>query len=460
MVTGNKFRIYPTGPQAQTLLRWIGCQRFIYNAKVSEDRYFRTFARKSLAHAGELAPIDQQYAQFKTELTPWLDEVPSVILRNGAVLWKQAYGRFFRQLGGRPTTRKAHGRQSVWITSELFEFVPETDVASGEISYRLLIGTKKFPVGEVRLNAHHAFTPPASIHISVHAGRWHVGFTTDDGVPEVKDEETAEWLASFTEEELAAATVGIDRGVAIKFAGSNGVDYDLSVAQKKRIERLACRKRRYQRHLARQVKGSNRRERTKHHIARIDQKLADMRHDFAHQTSRRIVDDPRALLIVFEALKVRNMTRSAQGTMDKPGKNVRQKAGLNRSILGAAWGKTLTFARYKARRAGKLCIEVPPHFSSQECGHCGHIHPGNRPSQAAFACQCCGYESHADRNAANVIAKRGVAQVLNPGPTGSREPVPEQSGTKARRGNVSRGAVTRGTPSPVKRETPATTQGV
>lgn len=458
MVKGNKFRIYPTKPQAQALLHWIGCQRFIYNAKVSEDRYFRTFARKSLAHAGEFAPIDQQYAQFKTEATPWLDEVPSVILRNGAVLWRQAYGRFFRKLGGRPSIQKAHGRQSVWITSELFEFVPAVDPTTGEITHRLLLGTKKFPIGEIRIVAHHAFTPPASIHIAVHAGRWHIGFTNNDGVPEVKDEETQEWLASFTEDELAAATVGIDRGVAIKFAGSNGVDHDMTSSQKRRIEKLHCRKRRYQRQLARQVMGSNRRHKTKCHVARLDRKLADMRHDFAHQASRRIVDDPRALLIVFEALKVKNMTRSAKGTTSEPGRNVRQKAGLNRSILGAAWGKTLVFARYKARRAGKLCLEVPPHFSSQECSRCGHTHPDNRPSQARFVCQGCGYESHADRNAANVIAKRGVAQVLNPGPADSREPAPP--GAKARRGNVSRAAVTRDTPSPVKRETPATTQGV
>ena len=103
MQIGTKFRCYPTPEQEQTLLRWIGCQRHIYNAKVGEDRYFRRFAQKSLQHTGQHAPIDQQYAHFKTEQTPWLSEVPSVVLRNGAVLWKQAYGRYFSKLGGRPT---------------------------------------------------------------------------------------------------------------------------------------------------------------------------------------------------------------------------------------------------------------------------------------------------------------------------------------------------------------------
>ena len=90
MQIGNRLRCYPTPTQAQTLLAWIGCQRFIYNAKVGEDRYFRRFARQSLSHTGAFAPIDQQYSHFKTEQTPWLGDVPSQILCNGAVLWKQA----------------------------------------------------------------------------------------------------------------------------------------------------------------------------------------------------------------------------------------------------------------------------------------------------------------------------------------------------------------------------------
>ena len=83
----------------------------MYNAKVGEDQYFRRFARKSLAHTGQFAPIDQQYSHFKTDLTPWLSEVPSQILRNGAVLWKQAYSRYVQKLGGRPSI---HRRIKMW----------------------------------------------------------------------------------------------------------------------------------------------------------------------------------------------------------------------------------------------------------------------------------------------------------------------------------------------------------
>jgi putative transposase len=301
--------------------------------------------------------------------------------------------------------------------------MPVINASTGLIeSYRLILGSKKFPMGEINLNAHREFTPPASIHVSIQAGQWHVGFTNDNGLPEVKESDVQEWLASFTEAELIQATIGIDRGVAIKLASSNGADYDFKPKQKSRIKHLQKHKKVYQRRMAKQTKGSMRREKTKHHVARIDLKLSNMRHDLAHQSSFKIVSDPKVLLIVFEALKVKNMTASAKGTTASPGKNVRQKAGLNKSILGSAWGKTLIFTKYKARKAAKCCIEVPAHFSSQACSECGYIHKDNRVEQSVFVCQSCHHTENADRNAAKVIARRGVRQILNLGPADSRNP--------------------------------------
>ena len=88
------------------------------------------------------------------------------------------------------------------------------------------------------------------------------------------------------------------------------------------------------------------------------------------------------------------------------------KSGLNKAILASTWGQTKVFLQYKARRQGKLVIEVPAFYSSQECGSCGHIHQDNRVSQSEFVCQSCGHIDHADHNAAKVIAMRGVKQLL------------------------------------------------
>ena len=414
MQIGSRFRCYPTPDQEQTLLQWIGCQRFIYNAKVGEDRYFRSFARKSLSHIGEFSPIDQQYSQFKTEQTPWLSEVPSVVLRNGAVLWKQAYSRYFSKLGGRPVIHTRHGKQSVWLTSELFKFIPVVDSETGEITgHTLHLGIKKFAVGELSFVAHKDYKIPASLHVSVHAGQWHVSFSADDNLPEPSDKEIANTLVQFAESELLAVTAGIDRGVAIPVAVSDGQTLDFSPVQKSRLAQNTATKKRWQRRQARRVKGSKRWIKAKRRVARYSRYGADVRRDMAHKTSHALANNPQYKLFVFEALKVKNMTASAKGTLKAPRKNVRQKTGLNRSILASTWGQTKTYLYYKARRQEKLCLDVSPHYSSQECAECGHVHKDNRLSQAEFVCQRCGNSDNADRNASQVIAQRGVKYLLS-----------------------------------------------
>jgi putative transposase len=418
MQIGNRFRCYPTSAQARTLLAWIGCQRYIYNAKVGEDRYFRAFARKSLAHVGEFAPIDQQYSHFKTEQTQWLGEVPSQILRNGAVLWKQAYGRYFSKLAGRPGIHRKTGEQSVWLTSELFTFKPVVDKSTGEITtHTLHIGTPKFPLGQIKFTAHRHFKPAASIHISVNAGRWHVSFNYDDGQMEPSTQDTTEYLMQFSENDLSAVTVGLDRGVNLPLATSDGKTFGFTAIQDKRLLAQERHKKRWQRRQARRTQGSKNWVKAKQKVSRYQRYGADVRRDVAHKTSFNLASDPRYKLFVFEALKVQNMTKRAKPKRDENGRWIRNgaaaKSGLNRALLASTWGKSKEFLSYKARRAGKLVIEVPAFYSSQECAACGHTHSDNRPSQAEFVCQSCNHADHADHNAAAVIAKRGVRLVLS-----------------------------------------------
>lgn len=417
MQTGFRFRLYPTKVQAQTLLRWIGCQRHIYNAKVSEDRYFRTFARKSLQLTGEFAPIDQKYAQFIGEGTEWLREVPSHVLRNGAVSWMQAYGRHFKKLAGRPKKQKKTGSQSVWLTSELFSFDEKTDPATGEISYSFHVGTKKFPVGVIEYKAHRVHAVPASVRVTADAGRWYVAFCNDDGENIPTDAETAEWLSGFGLQELSDRAVGVDRGVAIQFALSNGAIFNLSEVQQGRIQKKKTAAKRWQRKLSRRQKGGANRRKAAKRIEAMRQYEKCARKDFAHQTSHSIVSDPKTLLIVFEALGVQRMTRKAKPKRDENGNwtrnGARAKSGLNRSILSSVWSKTKECCVYKARRAGKLVVEVPAHHTSQACSQCGHTHPDNRQTQAEFVCRSCGHSENADINASRNIRQSGVELVVS-----------------------------------------------
>lgn len=152
-------------------------------------------------------------------------------------------------------------------------------------------------------------------------------------------------------------------------------------------------------------------------MARYQRYGGDVRRDLAHQTSHTLAVDKRYKLFVFEALKVKNMTKKAKAKKDEQGKWLRNgaaaKSGLNKAILASAWGQTKVFLQYKARRQGKLVIEVPAFYSSQECDPCGHIHKDNRVSQSGFVCQSCGHIDHADHNAAKVIAGRGVRLLLS-----------------------------------------------
>lgn len=408
MNIGKKFRIYPTREQIKILSQWIGHQRFIYNAKVQEDRYFRRFKRRSLSLVGEEVPCDQKYSQFISEDTAFLKGVPSQILRNGAYKWRTAYQRFFAKTAkGRPTIQKKSGRQAVMITKELFTF-ERTGLDTAVIN----LGTRKHPVGAIQVKTHLEYSVPNSISISVNGGQWHVSFSNEDEAPVATETELLVALQHLDEEQLANVADGFDRNVVIPVQSSNGVSFDFSSEQKKSIQKALDGKVKWQRRFARRLKGSSNRRKAVRRVGRYDRKIADIRNDFAHKTSRTMVDAPVSLL-VFEDLKIKNMTASAKGTVEEPGKNVRQKAGLNRSILNSCWGNVKTYTQYKGLKKNKLTIVVPAHHSSQECSRCGFTHQDNRPSQAEFICQDCGFVCNADLNASLVIKKRGIRAVLD-----------------------------------------------
>ena len=106
-------------------------------------------------------------------------------------------------------------------------------------------------------------------------------------------------------------------------------------------------------------------------------------------------------MIRVEDLQIGNMTRSARGTREIPGRNVGQKAGLNRGILGSGWG--LLVRRLEDKAPGRV-EKVKPHYTSQRCSACGQADRDSRESQALFRCTACGFAGHADVNAAKNIA--------------------------------------------------------
>lgn len=415
MITGKKLRAHPSVNQKLILSQWMGCARVIWNAKVDEELYYRTFARK-YCPVGTFAPIDQTTAQFKSKaLTPWLSQCPSQILRNSAVNWYQTYQKFMKGKCGRPKRKPKSDRGSIYLTREVFRFDRCED---GNL--RLFIGTKSNNIGYLSFKSHGKFSTPNSIYIRKERGLYSVSFCYEDGVSEDSlstNEEHLAFLQGATREYLDEYVVGVDRGVAIPVqAGERAFDY--SYDQKRKMAKsdryIKC----LQRKLARQQKGSNRRNKTKHRIATHHAKKANIRMDFAHKTSRSLVDSS-AKVIVFEALKTSNMTLKPKVKQDESGKylpnKAKQKAGLNRSILNVGWYIIEAYTEYKAYRSSKAIFKINPAHTSQECAKCGHTHPSNRRTQSEFMCGYCGHTDNADHNASLVIKNRAIKFILDTG---------------------------------------------
>jgi transposase len=212
------------------------------------------------------------------------------------------------------------------------------------------------------------------------AGRWHVAFATIPGAVSAPGN---------------GEVVGIDRGVAVSAALSTGELLHapgLTAQERRRLRHL-------ERKLARAQKGSNRRRRVRLNIARLKARQTDRRKDWAEKTSTDIAR--RFDLIYVEDLDIRNMTRSAQGIRGDPGRNIRQKSGLNRGILASGWG--LLVRRLEEKAPQRVC-KIHPAYTSQRCSACGHLDRNSRESQASFRCTACGFACNADVNAARNIA--------------------------------------------------------
>ncbi len=421
MQMGIQMRAYPEENQKLIFSRWMGCDRVIWNAKCDEWKYQSTYARKYLP-VGTYADIDASYSQYKDdELTPYLSQVPSQIARNAANRWRNTMRNWIdptHPQKGPAKKKKKQSKGSVYLTKELFEFISNSD---GSLS--LHIGTKKFPVGVLKFKAHGPFKKPKSINIKKNAGYWWLSFNYEDGLSEeeiLDSEEALKYFKSKSPDELEHCVVGVDRGVAVA-CRSNLKAFSFDTSAKEKQERRARYIKKQQRRLARQKKGSKRREKTKGKIARAQMRSANVRDNFCQQTSHALTHpDLGAQLIVMENLKTAQMTKRPKAKKNKEtGKweknRAAQKAGLNRAILSIGWHKLETYTRYKAQRRGSLLVKISPQFSSQECADCGHIHPGNRKTQSIFLCLMCGHRDNADRNAALVLKKRAIKLLANSG---------------------------------------------
>ena len=386
---GVRQRLYPTEEQIPVLQKHCDDERFLYNLSVeqyafaSKYRPYRLGKRQSWPSRSERG---KQLTELRNELD-WLKDGSRTIQNCALHLINQSYGNWFENPHHfrRPTFRSKYDKQGFGL-------------ADVNASYDIRKENRKWASVRIpKLKSHIKFrlTKPwtdiadtRSCRITLDkAGRWWISFPGKQPVVE-----------RFS----TGAVVGVDRGIANTLATSDGLLSHIPDFTSKEKERFL----RLERKLARQKKGSNRHQATKLKLNVLRQTKSQRKTDWIEKTSTSLVKDYD--IIVFEKLFTRNMSKSARGTVEKPGKNVAQKKGLNRSIQSQRWGELLRRTKQKSETCFVQVIEVPAHNTSITCNVCNHRNKGSRESQASFLCVNCGHIQHADVNASINILNRGL----------------------------------------------------
>ena len=193
--------------------------------------------------------------------------------------------------------------------------------------------------------------------------------------------------------------VGIDLGVSKQAVLSTGESIDKRTPNMRRAKRL-------QRNLSKAVKGSNNRMKKRLACAKERARISEREKQAMHRLTSELAK--RHKHFVVEDLAVGNMTRSAKGDAENPGRHVAQKSGLNRSILEQYWGYFVQLLTYKAESAGGWVERVPPHNTSRLCSRCGWKHPDLTLKVRVFECAICGLCLCRDQNAAINIKHRSM----------------------------------------------------
>jgi putative transposase len=398
MLTGRRFRVEFTNEQADYADQIGAVCRAVWNIGLEQRREYRRRGAWMDYHeqARELAAAKVEH--------PWLAEVPAHCLQ--------------QTLMDLDTACRAHGAFKVrWRSSRRwrpsFRF-PQGSKMTVERLNRRHARVKLPKLGWVRFRLTRGLdgTVIRSATLTRDGTRWFVSFLVDDGqrTPEVHP--------------LPGTAVGVDRGVVIAVATSNGDLLDrafVTPGEQRRTRQL-------QRRLSRAAKRGRNRDKNRAALANVRARERRRRQDFCAQTARELAATNE--VVVLEDLKTAQMTRSAKGTLKQPGTNVKSKSGLNRAILAKGWHEFELALASAARYTGTAVMRVPAQYTSQRCSVCGQVDPRSRESQAVFRCTSCSHAEHADVNAARNILAAGLAvtacEDLNesPGSRGSSKQEP------------------------------------
>jgi putative transposase len=371
-----KYVLRPTGQQERQLRRFAGSCRFVYNQALALQKARYEQGEKKLGYA-ELCK--RLTAWRNGAQTPWLAEAPVHPLQQTLKDLERAYANFFAQRAAFPRFKKKGQGDS-------FRYPDPKQIKLDQANGRLFLPK----LGWLRYrHSRDVLGAVKNVTVSHTGGQWFVSIQTardvDPPIPQ-------------------GGAVGLDLGI-VRFATlSDGTFY----APLNSFKRHETALRKAQRAMSRKVKFSHNWKKAKARVQRIHSRIGHARRDFLHKTSTTISQNHA--MVCIEDLQVRHLSKSAAGTTEQPGKNVRAKSGLNKSILDQGWFEFLRQLDYKLAWNGGHLIVVPPRNTSRTCPCCGHVSADNRRTQARFACVQCSFEENADLVGAINVLRAGHAR--------------------------------------------------
>ncbi|AYA14671.1 RNA-guided endonuclease InsQ/TnpB family protein [Escherichia coli] len=386
-----KFQLRPNGQQERDMRRFAGACRFVFNRALALQNENHEAGNKYVSYTKMASWLIEWKSHPDTQ---WLKDTPSQPLQQSLKDLERGYKNFFQKRAAFPRFKK-RGQNDAFRYPQGVKLDQTNNCIAlpklGWIRYR----NSREVIGEVK-----------NVTVIQSCGKWYVSIQTEYEVPE--------------QVHKAASMVGLDAGVTKLATLSDGTVYQPVNSFKANQRKLAM----LQRQLSRKVIFSASWQKQKKKIQRLHSHIANIRRDYLHKVTSEI--SKNHAMIVIEDLKVCNISKSAKGTAERPGRNIRAKSGLNRSILDQGWYEMRRQLEYKQLWRGGQVLAIPPAYTSQRCVCCGHTAKENRQTQSKFVCQVCGYTENADINGARNILAAGHAVLACGGMVQSGRPLKQE----------------------------------
>jgi putative transposase len=372
-----KYELIPSGEQERDMRRFAGSCRFVFNSALALQKERYEQGEKKLGYAGLCKLLT---GWRNSSETPWLKDAPTHPLQQALKDLERAYANFFAKRADFPRFKKK-GR------SESFRYPDPKQIKLDQANSRIFLPK----LGWLRYrNSREVLGAVKNVTVSLAGGKWFVSIQTEREVEQPIPN---------------GGAVGIDMGITRFATLSDGTFYAPLSSFKRQESAL----RKAQQAMSRKQKFSNNWKKAKARVQRIHTRIGNARRDYLHKTSTTISQNHA--MVCIEDLQVGNMSKSAAGTIEQPGNQVRAKSGLNKSILDQGWFEFRRQLEYKLAWNGGHLIAVAPQNTSRTCPCCGYVSASNRRTQEQFACVACGFDENADQVGAINILRAGHARL-------------------------------------------------